>query len=166
MGQTVTLTRLLSIRSHLKTSGRTVVFTNGCFDLIHKGHLDYLRKSKSFGEVLVVAINSDSSVRKIKGKGRPILPQKDRAEIVAALDPVDYVFIFNQETPLKVIKMLKPDILVKGADYKLSEIVGAAEVRSWGGQVKKVKLTEGRGTREIIEKILTDLSKSQGGLGV
>lgn len=166
MGQTVTLTRLLSIRSHLKTSGRTVVFTNGCFDLIHKGHLDYLRKSKSFGEVLIVAINSDSSVRKIKGKGRPILPQKDRAEIVAALDPVDYVFIFNQETPLKVIKMLKPDILVKGADYKLSEIVGAAEVRSWGGQVKRVKLTEGRGTKEIIEKILTDLSKSQGGLGV
>jgi len=160
MGQTVTLTRLLSIRSKLKERGRTVVFTNGCFDLIHKGHLDYLRRSKSFGEVLIVAVNSDRSVRKIKGKGRPILPQKDRAEIIAALEPVDYVFIFNEETPLRVINVLKPDILVKGADYKLSEIVGAWEVKSWGGQVKRVKLTEGRGTREIIQTILRDFSRS------
>ncbi len=160
MGQTVTLTRLLSIRSQLKESGRSVVFTNGCFDLIHKGHLDYLKKSKSFGDVLIVAVNSDSSVRKVKGKGRPILPQKDRAEIVAALEPVDYVFIFNEETPLRVINVLKPDILVKGADYRLSEIVGAREVKSWGGQVKRVKLTEGRGTKEIIQTILRDFSRS------
>ena len=160
MGQTVTLTRLLSIRSQLKESGRSVVFTNGCFDLIHKGHLDYLKKSKSFGDVLIVAVNSDSSVRKVKGKGRPILPQKDRAEIIAALEPVDYVFIFNEETPLRVINVLKPDILVKGADYRLSEIVGAREVKSWGGQVKRVKLTEGRGTREIIQTILRDFSRS------
>jgi len=160
MGQTVTLTRLLSIRSQLKERGRTVVFTNGCFDLIHKGHLDYLKKSKSFGDVLIVAVNSDSSVRKVKGKGRPILPQKDRAEIIAALEPVDYVFIFNEETPLRVINVLKPDILVKGADYRLSEIVGAREMKSWGGQVKRVKLTEGRGTREIIQTILRDFSRS------
>lgn len=160
MGQTVTLTRLLSIRSKLKERGRSVVFTNGCFDLIHKGHLDYLKKSKSFGDVLIVAVNSDSSVRKVKGKGRPILPQKDRAEIIAALEPVDYVFIFNEETPLRVINVLKPDILVKGADYRLSEIVGAREMKSWGGQVKRVKLTEGRGTREIIQTILRDFSRS------
>ena len=160
MGQTVTLTRLLSIRSKLKERGRSVVFTNGCFDLIHKGHLDYLKKSKSFGDVLIVAVNSDSSVRKVKGKGRPILPQKDRAEIIAALEPVDYVFIFNEETPLRVINVLKPDILVKGADYRLSEIVGAREMKSWGGQVKRVKLTQGRGTREIIQTILRDFSKS------
>ena len=160
MGQTVTLTRLLSIRSQLKERGRSVVFTNGCFDLIHKGHLDYLKKSKSFGDVLIVAVNSDSSVRKVKGKGRPILPQKDRAEIIAALEPVDYVFIFNEETPLRVINVLKPDILVKGADYRLSEIVGAREMKSWGGQVKRVKLTEGRGTREIIQTILRDFSRS------
>lgn len=160
MGQTVTLTRLLSIRSKVKERDRSVVFTNGCFDLIHKGHLDYLRRSKSFGDVLIVAVNSDSSVRKIKGKGRPILPQKDRAEIVAALEPVDYVFIFNEETPLRVINVLKPDILVKGADYRLSEIVGAREVKSWGGQVKRVKLTQGRGTREIIQTILRDFSRS------
>jgi rfaE bifunctional protein nucleotidyltransferase chain/domain len=160
MGQTVTLTRLLSIRSKLKERGRSVVFTNGCFDLIHRGHLDYLRRSKSFGDVLIVAVNSDRSVRKIKGKGRPILPQKDRAEIIAALEPVDYVFIFNEETPLRVIDVLKPDILVKGADYKLSEIVGARAVKSWGGQVKRVKLTEGRGTREIIQTILRDFSRS------
>jgi len=160
MGQTVTLTRLRSIRSKLKERGRSVVFTNGCFDLIHKGHLDYLKKSKSFGDVLIVAVNSDSSVRKVKGKGRPILPQKDRAEIIAALEPVDYVFIFNEETPLRVINVLKPDILVKGADYRLSEIVGAREMKSWGGQVKRVKLTQGRGTREIIQTILRDFSKS------
>ncbi|TET67069.1 MAG: D-glycero-beta-D-manno-heptose 1-phosphate adenylyltransferase [Candidatus Zixiibacteriota bacterium] len=160
MGQTVTLTRLLSIRSKLKERGRSVVFTNGCFDLIHKGHLDYLKKSKSFGDVLIVAVNSDSSVRKVKGKGRPILPQKDRAEIIAALEPVDYVFIFNEETPLRVINVLKPDILVKGADYRLSEIVGAREMKSWGGQVKRVKLTQGRGTREIIQTILRDFSRS------
>lgn len=160
MGQTVTLTRLLSIRSKVKERGRSVVFTNGCFDLIHKGHLDYLKKSKSFGDVLIVAVNSDSSVRKVKGKGRPILPQKDRAEIIAALEPVDYVFIFNEETPLRVINVLKPDILVKGADYRLSEIVGAREMKSWGGQVKRVKLTEGRGTREIIQAILRDFSRS------
>ncbi|MFQ5869111.1 MAG: D-glycero-beta-D-manno-heptose 1-phosphate adenylyltransferase [Candidatus Zixiibacteriota bacterium] len=160
MGQTVTLNRLLSIRSKLKERGRTVVFTNGCFDLIHKGHLDYLRRSKSFGEVLIVAVNSDRSVRKIKGKGRPVLPQKDRAEIIAALEPVDYVFIFNEETPLRVINVLKPDILVKGADYELREIVGAREVKSWGGRVKRVKLTQGRGTREIIQTILRDFSRS------
>lgn len=160
MGQTVTLTRLLSIRSKVKERGRSVVFTNGCFDLIHKGHLDYLKKSKSFGDVLIVAVNSDSSVRKVKGKGRPILPQKDRAEIIAALEPVDYVFIFNEDTPLRVINVLKPDILVKGADYRLSEIVGAREMKSWGGQVKRVKLTEGRGTREIIQTILRDFSRS------
>lgn len=160
MGQTVTLNRLLSVRSKLKETGRSVVFTNGCFDLIHKGHLDYLRRSKSFGDVLMVAVNSDRSVRKIKGKGRPVLPQKDRAEIIAALEPVDYVFIFSEETPLKVINMLKPDVLVKGADYKLSEIIGAREVKSWGGRVKRVKLTEGRGTREIIQTILRDLSRS------
>jgi len=160
MGQTVTLTRLLSIRSKVKERGRSVVFTNGCFDLIHKGHLDYLKKSKSFGDVLIVAVNSDSSVRKVKGKGRPILPQKDRAEIIAALEPVDYVFIFNEETPLRVINVLKPDILVKGADYRLSEIVGAREMKSWGGQVKRVKLTQGRGTREIIQTILRDFSRS------
>jgi len=160
MGQTVTLTRLLSIRSKVKERGRSVVFTNGCFDLIHKGHLDYLKKSKSFGDVLIVAVNGDSSVRKVKGKGRPILHQKDRAEIIAALEPVDYVFIFNEETPLRVINMLKPDILVKGADYELREIVGAREMKSWGGQVKRVKLTQGRGTREIIQTILRDFSRS------
>jgi rfaE bifunctional protein nucleotidyltransferase chain/domain len=160
MGQTVTLNRLLSVRSKLKENGMTVVFTNGCFDLIHKGHLDFLRKSKSFGDVLIVAVNSDRSVTKIKGKGRPILPQKDRAEIIAALEPVGYVFIFNQETPLKVINMLRPEVLVKGADYKFSEIVGAREVRSWGGRVRRVKLTEGKGTREIIEKILVDFPRS------
>jgi D-beta-D-heptose 7-phosphate kinase/D-beta-D-heptose 1-phosphate adenosyltransferase len=160
MGQIVTLNRLLSIRSQLKEKGRTIVFTNGCFDLIHKGHLDYLRRSKSFGDVLIVAVNSDRSVTRIKGKGRPILPQKDRAEIIAALEPVDYVFIFNEETPLKVINMLMPEVLVKGADYKLSEIVGTREVRSWGGRVRRVKLTEKRGTREIIEKILLDFARS------
>lgn len=158
MGQVVTLESLLPIRARLKRQQKRVVFTNGCFDLIHRGHLDYLRKAKSYGDLLIVAVNSDSSVRRIKGKGRPILPQRDRLELVAALEPVDYVFVFNQETPLKVIKKLEPDILVKGADYKLGEIVGAKEIKSWGGKVRRVRLTKGRGTSEVIDKIVRDFS--------
>jgi rfaE bifunctional protein nucleotidyltransferase chain/domain len=158
MGQVVTLTLLLPIRARLKRQRKRVVFTNGCFDLIHRGHLDYLRKAKSYGDLLIVAVNSDSSVRRIKGKGRPILPQRDRVELVAALEPVDYVFVFNEETPLVVIKKLEPDVLVKGADYKLGEIVGAREIKSWGGEVRRVRLTRGRGTSEVIDKIMRDFS--------
>jgi rfaE bifunctional protein nucleotidyltransferase chain/domain len=159
MGQLVTLRSLLPVRARLKLQRKRVVFTNGCFDLLHRGHLDYLRQAKSHGDLLIVAVNSDSSVRRIKGRGRPILPQRDRALLVAALEPVDYVLIFNEETPLRVIKELKPDVLVKGADYKLGEIVGAKEIKSWGGEVKRVGLTKGRGTSEVIDKIVRDFSR-------
>ena len=130
-----------------------MVFTNGCFDVLHRGHIECLRKAKSFGDVLVVGLNSDSSVRKIKGDKRPILPQGDRAEILASLEMVDYVVIFREETPLNLITSLVPDVLTKGGDYKKDEIVGREIVESSGGRVILVKQIPGRSTRNIIGKI-------------
>jgi len=145
--------QLVKIRSQLKKEGKKVVFTNGCFDLLHRGHIECLRKARSLGDVLMVGLNSDSSVRKIKGEKRPILSQNDRAEILASLEMVDYVLIFNEETPYKVIARLVPDILVKGADYRKDEIVGKDIVESSGGRVIRVKQVPGRSVRDIIRKI-------------
>ena len=145
--------QLVKIRSQLKKEGKKVVFTNGCFDLLHRGHIECLRKARSLGDVLMVGLNSDSSVRKIKGEKRPILSQNDRAEILASLEMVDYVLIFNEETPYKVIARLVPDILVKGADYRKDEIVGKDIVESSGGRVIRVKQVAGRSVRDIIRKI-------------
>lgn len=145
--------QLVKIRSQLKKEGKKVVFTNGCFDLLHRGHIECLRKAKSLGDVLMVGLNSDSSVRKIKGEKRPILSQNDRAEILASLEMVDYVLIFNEKTPYKVIARLVPDILVKGADYRKDEIVGKGIVESSGGRVIRVKQVPGRSVRDIIRKI-------------
>lgn len=145
--------QLVKIRSQLKKEGKKVVFTNGCFDLLHRGHIECLRKARSLGDVLMVGLNSDSSVRKIKGEKRPILSQNDRAEILASLEMVDYVLIFNEETPYKVIARLVPDILVKGADYRKDEIVGRDIVESSGGRVIRVKQVPGRSVRDIIRKI-------------
>ena len=147
------LKQLVKIRRQLKKKKKKVVFTNGCFDILHRGHIECLRKAKSFGDVLIVALNSDSSVRKIKGEKRPILSQNDRAEIIASLEMVDYVLIFSEETPYKVIARLAPDVLVKGADYKKGEIVGKDIVESSGGRVVKVRQVPGRSTRNIIRRI-------------
>lgn len=138
----------------LKASGKRIVFTNGCFDLLHYGHVLYLTKAKARGDILIVALNSDFSVRRIKGKARPINSEKDRAGVLAALESVDYVVIFKEDTPLKTIKILKPDILVKGADWKKGAIVGADFVRSYGGRVETVPLVKGRSSTNIIRKIL------------
>lgn len=153
------LNQLVRIRRKLKKEGKTVVFTNGCFDIFHRGHIKCLKKAKSYGDVLMVGINSDSSVRKIKGKKRPILPQNDRAEILASLEMVDYVLIFNEETPHKVITSLVPDVLVKGADYAKDEIVGKDTVESGGGRVVRVKKIPGRSTRSIIRIIIDRYGK-------
>jgi len=130
-----------------------VVFTNGCFDILHRGHIECLRKARSFGDVLIVGLNSDSSVRKIKGERRPILSQNDRAEIVASLEMVDYVLTFDEETPHRLIASLVPDVLVKGGDYRKDKIVGKDIVESSGGRVIRVKQIPGRSTKNIITKI-------------
>lgn len=131
-----------------------VVFTNGCFDIIHAGHVRYLGKAKSLGDILVVGLNSDSSVRQIKGEKRPIVPEKERAEVMAALSFVDYVVIFKETTPTKLITHIKPDILVKGADWAAKDIAGADIVRKNNGKIKRITLVKGRSTTNIIKMIL------------
>lgn len=147
------LTKLLKLWKNAK---QKIVFTNGCFDLLHAGHVSYLEKAKLLGDRLVIGLNSDASVRKLKGSSRPITSQEDRSKILASLSCVDAVVIFEEESPLKLISFIKPDILVKGNDYKEENIVGAKEVRSWGGDVQLIPLLEGRSTTQILKKIHED----------
>ncbi|MCD6319735.1 MAG: D-glycero-beta-D-manno-heptose 1-phosphate adenylyltransferase [Candidatus Desulfofervidaceae bacterium] len=134
--------------------GLRIVFTNGCFDILHVGHVRYLKDAKACGDKLIVAINSDASVKKIKGERRPIVPQAERAEVVAALEFVDKVVIFDELTPLDLITFLQPDILVKGADWPEEKIVGREIVLERGGKVKRIPLAEGVSTSKIIKRIL------------
>jgi len=136
-----------------RRAGKKIVFTNGVFDILHRGHVDYLAKAKSFGDILVVGLNSDASVRRLKGKSRPVQKQADRATILLALRSVDYVVIFGEDTPDRLIRQVKPHVLVKGADYKVSEIVGAEFVMSYGGTVRRVRLSKGRSTSGILRKL-------------
>ena len=129
------------------------MFTNGCFDILHAGHVTYLEKARQLGDVLVVGVNSDNSVRRIKGPDRPINPEEDRLKVISALQAVDYVTLFSEDTPLRLIQTLRPDTLVKGADWKKDEIVGGREVQSWGGKVKQIALVPGRSTTRVIEKL-------------
>jgi rfaE bifunctional protein nucleotidyltransferase chain/domain len=133
---------------------KKIVFTNGCFDLLHAGHADYLNRAKSLGDILVVGINSDASMRRIKGEKRPILPQQMRAYLLDNLKPVDYVVIFEEDTPLELIKAIKPDVLVKGADWDLERIVGADFVLSYGGRVERIAFSFDISTSNVIERIL------------
>jgi len=137
----------------LKSQGKRVVFTNGCFDILHYGHTKYLQDARAKGDYLIVALNSDSSIKKIKGKDRPIVNQSDRLKVVAALGCVDSVVLFNQDTPIRLIRELKPDILVKGGDWDKARIVGAVFVQGYGGKVLTIKLVKGRSTSAIIRKI-------------
>jgi D-beta-D-heptose 7-phosphate kinase/D-beta-D-heptose 1-phosphate adenosyltransferase len=137
----------------LKKQGKTIVFTNGCYDLLHVGHVRILKKAKKIGNILIVALNTDSSVRKIKGKERPIVPLRERMEILSALGNIDYVTYFAEETPEKIIKILEPDILVKGGDYKISEIVGAEHIEKKGGKVVIIPFFKGKSTTGILKKI-------------
>jgi len=138
----------------IKGSGKRVVFTNGCFDILHPGHTRYLSSAKELGDFLVVALNSDHSVRMIKGPKRPIFREQARAELIAALDCVDLVLIFDEENPLKVISNLLPDILVKGGDWAEEEIIGADVVKDRGGEVKRIPFVTGFSTTSIITKIV------------
>ena len=130
-----------------------VVFTNGCFDVLHAGHIKYLFKAKSLGNHLVIGLNTDSSVRILKGKNRPLQDEQDRALILAALEAVDLVILFDEDTPLEIITFLKPDILVKGSDYTIDNIVGAKEIVQWGGKVETIEFVNGKSTSLIIEKM-------------
>ncbi len=151
--------KLKSIRKELKATNKTVVFTNGCFDILHAGHVEYLNKAKSFGDKLIVAVNSDSSVKKIKGDKRPIIPQQQRAFLIDNLKAVDYVTFFGEETPLEIISFLIPDILVKGADWKLENIVGADIVIKNGGSVKRIEFNTNQSTTGIINEIIRKYSR-------
>jgi len=137
----------------LRRRGKRVVFTNGCFDLLHPGHTRYLAEARAHGDVLVVAVNSDRSVRELKGSSRPVVPEQERAEVLAALRAVDYVTIFDDLTPREVIARMLPNVLVKGADWGPNEIVGREEVEAAGGQVISIPLAEGYSTSAIIKKI-------------
>jgi len=148
------LEALASVARELRSRGKRIVFTNGCFDILHVGHLRYLWEAARQGDVLVVGVNSDDSVRSLeKGDERPIVPQDERAEMVAALKPVDYVVIFDEPDPLHTILAVRPDVLVKGADWDEENIIGAKEVKSWGGTVFRARLVDDRSTTDIIEKI-------------
>jgi len=136
-----------------KRNGRRVVFTNGCFDLLHPGHIGSLEQARALGDALIVGLNSDASVRKLKGAGRPVLPERERAEILAALECVDAVVIFDDLTPREVIARLLPDILVKGGDWPGDQIVGREEVEAAGGRVVSVPVVPGYSTTEILRKI-------------
>ena len=137
----------------LKGQGKKIVFTNGCFDLVHAGHVHCLKQARSFGDVLVIGLNSDSSVSRLKGQGRPIFEQQDRACILGAFEFVDYLVSFDEDTPEKLIESVKPDVLVKGSDYTIEGIVGAEFVASYGGEVRRCELIEGRSTSELIKRI-------------
>ena len=159
MSISIALTELKTIRSKLKSSGKKVVFTNGVFDLIHAGHVDYLLKAKSWGDILIVGLNSDDSVKRIKGEKRPILIQEERAFILSNLKPVDYVIYFGEDTPKKLISELVPDVLVKGADWPIDEIVGKDIVEKNGGIVKAIEFVNEQSTSKIIDLIIERYSK-------
>jgi len=147
---------LAELADRLRAQGRRLVFTNGCFDLLHAGHIQYLQDSKALGDVLIVGLNDDDSVRRLKGPGRPVIGQDDRAHLLAALAAVDYVAIFAEDTPVELIRAVKPAILTKGADYTVDTVVGNELVASWGGQVRLIPLKENRSTSNLIEKIVAN----------
>ena len=149
-----TLEELLSILQEERKKGKKIVFTNGCFDIIHAGHVDYLERAKKLGDILVVGLNSDDSVKRIKGEKRPINPQEQRAKVLSSLKPVDYVVIFEEDTPEKLIRAIKPDVLVKGGDWPIEKIVGKEFVESYGGKVLTIPFTYNVSTTEIIKKIV------------
>ena len=147
------LKALLDERRGWKAAGKAVVFTNGCFDLLHPGHVSLLERARAEGDVLVVGVNSDASVARLKGAGRPIVPQEERAEVLCALEAVTRVVVYDEDTPRETIAALLPDILVKGADWALEAIVGRQEVESAGGRVVRVEIVPGRSTTAIVDKI-------------
>lgn len=154
-GKILTVDEFIPIRKELKSAGKKLVFTNGVFDILHKGHADYLLKARNLGDAMVIAVNSDASVKRIKGEKRPINSELDRAFLLASLRCVDFVVFFSEDTPHEVISKIIPDYLVKGADWDISKVVGKDIVEANGGKVLTVELTPERSTTNVIEKVLT-----------
>lgn len=159
MGQVTDVEKISSDLASLKFQNKKIVFTNGCFDLLHVGHVRYLQEAKKLGDVLVIGVNSDVSVQRLKGPTRPVQTEADRAEILAALGCVDFTVIFTEDTPENLIKIVKPDILVKGGDWKIEQIVGSDFVIAKGGKVLSLQFVDGKSTTKLIEKA-TDQKQS------
>jgi rfaE bifunctional protein nucleotidyltransferase chain/domain len=155
MGKIPPFPRLISVLADAREKGKRVVFTNGCFDLIHPGHIRFLAGAKSLGDILVIGVNSDPSVRRIKGEGRPIIPLGERLELLSAFYFVDYLISFDEDTPLSLIRALRPDVLVKGGDWLKEEIVGADAVSSYGGVVCSLPYHPAYATTTLIKRILS-----------
>lgn len=152
---------LSKICAELKKNHQTLVFTNGCFDLLHPGHLHYLIKARALGDLLIVGINSDRSVKKLKGENRPLSPEQDRLEILAGLACVDYVTTFDEPDPYQLIALLKPDVLVKGGDWPVDQIIGREIVEQGGGKAVSIPFTPGYSTTKLIEKIISLYGKTE-----
>jgi D-glycero-beta-D-manno-heptose 1-phosphate adenylyltransferase len=153
-----TLNEFKAIRQDLKSKSKKIVFTNGCFDIIHAGHIDYLIKAKELGDVLIIGLNTDASVRRNKGDKRPIINENERAFILSNIKPVDYVILFDEDTPSHLINEILPDILVKGGDWEIENIVGRETVENNGGKVESINFTNNQSTSKIIEAILSRFS--------
>jgi D-glycero-beta-D-manno-heptose 1-phosphate adenylyltransferase len=153
MSVVVTRTELVQMREKFRHEGKKVVFTNGCFDIVHRGHVDYLTKAKALGDVLLVGMNTDASVKRLKGTARPIICQDDRAFVLAAFRVVDYVCLFDEDTPYELIKAIVPDVLVKGSDWTIDSIVGKDIVEAAGGTVQTIDFVPNRSTTDIIKII-------------
>jgi len=149
----ISLKKACEVRAGLKRKRKKVVFTNGCFDILHAGHVRYLTKARACGDILILGLNSDKSVRGIKGPSRPINSQQDRVEVLSALSCIDYIVLFNDKTPQKLIESLIPDVLAKGSDWAVKDMVGADVVIANGGCVRRVRLVQGRSTSNVIERI-------------
>lgn len=147
------LDELKKLRERYKNEGKTIVLTNGCFDVLHSGHIHLFRKAKECGDILIVAVNDDQSVRNIKGVARPFFPLEERLEVLAAVEVIDYLISFSQPTPRELIQALLPDVLVKGGDWKLDEVVGREEVEGIGGRVVIVPYLPGRSSSEVLKKM-------------
>ena len=145
---------LKQITNRLKKRGKKIAFTNGCFDIIHYGHVKYLEDAKKCADILIVAVNSDSSVKRLKGSKRPLYPLRDRMRVIASLSSVDYVTSFGEDTPAEIIRFLKPDLVIKGADYQIKDIVGSDIVKSYGGKVRRIKYIKGYSVTGLIDKII------------
>lgn len=153
MGQVIDRSKVQELIKELKNQNKTTVFTNGCFDILHVGHTRYLKESSKYGDVLIIGLNSDSSVKRLKGDTRPINNENDRAELLSELNFVSYVVIFDEDTPENLLDEIKPDIYTKGADYTLETLPEAKTVLKNGGKVEFIKLIEGKSTTNVIKKI-------------
>ena len=161
MGSVLDIKKLVRKRRALERAGKKVVFTNGTFDILHRGHVEYLQAARALGDILIVGLNTDASIRRIKGRKRPINLNRDRAAVLAALGCVDFICFFGDNTPQRLIARLVPDVLVKGADWKAVDIVGKDIVEAHGGVVRRIRLTAGRSTTNVIQRVLNKYGVSQ-----